>query len=144
MKRLLEWSTATPERRICLALLGLVIMVYIPLAGNYGMWDPWETHYGEVARQMLERNDFISLWWPGSPQDRNEFWSKPVLTFWLMAIGMKVAGIEWSGNRASEIADSWRVEWASRMPFILLGIVAIWATWELVRRLARKRAATPA
>src|SRR4051812_30606780 len=142
MKRALNWLTATAERRICLALFALCAMIYVPLAGNYGMWDPWETHYGEVARQMLERNDFVSQWWPGSPQDRNEFWSKPVLTFWLMAIGMKVAGIQWSGNRASEIADSWRVEWASRMPFILLGIVAIWATWELVRRLAGKRAAT--
>ena len=29
---------------------------------------------------MAQRNDLISLWWPGSPQDRPEFWSKPVLT----------------------------------------------------------------
>jgi 4-amino-4-deoxy-L-arabinose transferase-like glycosyltransferase len=140
MKHLLDWATATPERRICLALLGLMIMVYIPLAGNYGMWDPWETHYGEVARQMLERNDFISLWWPGSPQDRMEFWSKPILTFWLMALSMKLGGIEWANARASEIADSWRVEWASRLPFVALGILGVWATWEIVRRLAGRRA----
>src|SRR5260221_243317 len=83
-----------------------------PLDGNYGMWDPWETHYGEVARQMLERNDFISQWWPGSPQDRAEFWSKPVLTFWLMAISMKLFGLEWHPNAPpAEIVNSWRVEW---------------------------------
>ena len=141
MKRGLDWLTATSERRISLALFALCAMIYIPLAGNYGMWDPWETHYGEVARQMLERNDFVSQWWPGSPQDRQEFWSKPVLTFWLMAISMKLFGLEWGAHPpAAEMADSWRVEWASRLPFIVLGIAAVWATWELVRRLAGRRA----
>jgi 4-amino-4-deoxy-L-arabinose transferase-like glycosyltransferase len=140
MKRIIDWATANEDRRVCLALLGLCLMIYIPLAGNYGMWDPWETHYGEVARQMLERNDFVSLWWPGSPQDRAEFWSKPVLTFWLMAFSMKLAGLEWSGAAPSQMADSWRAEWASRLPFIVLGIAAVWATWELTRRLAGRRA----
>jgi 4-amino-4-deoxy-L-arabinose transferase-like glycosyltransferase len=140
MKKALDWLTATSERRICLALFGLCAMIYIPLAGNYGMWDPWETHYGEVARQMLERNDFVSLWWPGSPQDRAEFWSKPVLTFWLMAISMKAFGLEWAHARVSEVADSWREEWASRLPFVILGIIAVWAVWEITRRLVGKRA----
>jgi 4-amino-4-deoxy-L-arabinose transferase-like glycosyltransferase len=140
MKQFIDWATATTERRICLALLGLCVMIYIPLAGNYGMWDPWETHYGEVARQMLERNDFVSQWWPGSPQDRQEFWSKPVLTFWLMAISMKLFGLEWANASASQVADSWRVEWASRLPFVFLGILGIWATWELTRRLVGRRA----
>jgi 4-amino-4-deoxy-L-arabinose transferase-like glycosyltransferase len=142
MTKAIEWIIATPERRIVCALMMLCAMLYIPLAGNYGMWDPWETHYGEVARQMLERNDFVSQWWPGSPQDRAEFWSKPVLTFWLMAIGMKVAGIQWNPASPSEISDSWRVEWGARMPLIILSIVAIWSVWELVRRLAGRRAAT--
>jgi 4-amino-4-deoxy-L-arabinose transferase-like glycosyltransferase len=141
MKRLFSSLTSTPERRLCCALLMLSGIVYIPLAGNYGMWDPWETHYGEVARQMLERNDFVSLWWPGSPQDRMEFWSKPVLTFWLMAISMKLAGIEWSHPAPpAEMVQTWRVEWASRLPFVFLGILGIWATWEITRRLAGRRA----
>src|SRR2546430_17627132 len=122
MKKFIDWATATSERRICLALLGLCMMIYIPLAGNYGMWDPWETHYGEVARQMLERNDFISLWWPGSPQDRTEFWSKPVLTFWLIALSMKVAGIQWASSLPNEMAASWPVEWASGIPFVFLAL----------------------
>src|SRR4029079_11194875 len=107
MKRWLDWLNATTERRICVALLALCAVIYIPFAGNYGMWDPWETHYGEVARQMLQRHDFISQWWPGSPQDRVEFWSKPVLTFWLMAISMKLFGLEWHPNTpAAQMVDS--------------------------------------
>ena len=67
---------------------------------RYGLWDPWETHYSEVARQMTHRGDFISLWWPGSPRDPDVFWSKPVLSFWLMSIAMHVAGIGLPGGSA--------------------------------------------
>ena len=61
------------ERQKALLLSVAVIvgglLLYIPLAGTYGLWDPWETHYAEVARQMTHRGDFISLWWPGSPRE---------------------------------------------------------------------------
>ena len=140
--------TATAERRITLALLLFLCALYFPFAGNYGLWDPWETHYSEVARQMLMRHDYVSLWWPGSPQDRNEFWSKPVLTFWLMAIGMKLAGLENTWDKLGhvqhafdgEMATRWTAEWAVRIPFILCGIACVWAVWELTRRLAGRRA----
>ncbi len=146
---LLKSLTATAERRITLALLLFLLALYIPFAGNYGLWDPWETHYSEVARQMLMRHDYVSLWWPGSPQDRNEFWSKPVLTFWLMAIGMTVAGLENTYDKLGhaqhafdgEMARGWSAEWAVRVPFILCGILCVWAVFELVRRTAGRRAA---
>src|SRR5690242_6629056 len=90
---------------------------------------------------MLERNDFVSQWWPGSPQDRQEFWSKPVLTFWLMAIFMKGAGLEWGAHPdPGQFANSWRVEWAARLPFIILGVLACYYVYELVRRLVGRRA----
>ena len=78
--------TRRVARIASLLLFGLLL--YVPLAGTYGLWDPWETHYSEVARQMTHRGDFISLWWPGSPQDpaSGVFWSKPVLTFWMLAL----------------------------------------------------------
>src|SRR5689334_16923042 len=128
--------------RLSLLFLAFAVLVYVPFAGNYGMWDPWETHYGEVARQMLERNDFVSQWWPGSPIDRAEFWSKPVLSFWLMAIGMKLFGLgQGSASSPSELVDSWRVEWACRLPSVLLSIAAVGAIFVLVRRLIGARAA---
>src|SRR4051812_10949678 len=106
MKHLLATVAATSARRTALALSALVLLVLIPFAGSYGAWDPWETHYGEVARQMLARNDFISTWWPGSPIDhppRGEFWSKPVLTFWLQGLSLKLFGLEWAHARADEL-----------------------------------------
>ena len=125
MKRFVRWLAGTPERRLALALVCLCAVVYIPLAGNYGMWDPWESHYGEVARQMAMRNDWISLWWPGSPQDRMEFFSKPALTEWLMALSMKLFGLEWGHPAADEMVRNWRPEWACRLPNILLTLAVL-------------------
>jgi 4-amino-4-deoxy-L-arabinose transferase-like glycosyltransferase len=136
--------TATPARRTALALAALVALVTIPFAGNFALWDPWETHYGEVARQMLARNDFVSLWWPGSPLDhapRGEFWSKPVLTFWLEALSMKLFGLEWAGAGAAEMVSSWRAEWALRAPSLVLSACSLAALFALVSRLAGRRAA---
>lgn len=140
------------DRRLLIGLALLIAVLYVPFAGNYGLWDPWETHYSEVARQMRMRGDYVSLWWPGSPQDRNEFWSKPVLTFWLIALGMTAGGLERVGGPAllgsgqpgtsdGELASGWAMEWAARLPFILCAIACLWAVWELVRRLAGRRAA---
>ena len=58
--------------------------------GSYSLSDPWETHYGEVAREMLSRNDWISTWWA---QD-GWFWSKPVLDFWMQALAMGIFGVQ--------------------------------------------------
>ncbi|MCS6914724.1 MAG: glycosyltransferase family 39 protein [Myxococcales bacterium] len=125
-----------------LTLLGLLCLLYVPFAGHYGLWDPWETHYGEVARQMVERGDWISLWWPGSPNDRVTFWSKPVLTFWCMALSLKLFGLGRPGvEHADEMTRDWTAEWALRLPGLLFGMLGVWAAFHLVRGVAGRRAA---
>ena len=140
MKRFVDFVAGTAEKRIALALVCLCTMLYIPLAGNYGLWDPWETHYGEIARQMAQRNDWVSLWWPGSPQDRSEVFHKPVMHFWLMALSMKAFGLEWAHAAANQMVADWRPEWACRLPNLLLSLAALWSIWVLVSRLAGRRA----
>src|SRR3954466_6464265 len=81
------------DRQMTLFVILFGLALYVPLAGSYGLYDPWETHYSEVARQMMVRGDYISLWWPGAPIDADHFWSKPVLSFWLMSLSMHIAGI---------------------------------------------------
>lgn len=79
--------------------------VLLPFIGSFGLWDPWETHYGEVARQITERNDWISTWWGSHWEDAkgsregNYFYSKPILMMWLMAMGITVFGISEIGIR---------------------------------------------
>jgi 4-amino-4-deoxy-L-arabinose transferase-like glycosyltransferase len=140
VKKFVDLVAGTPEKRIGLLLAGFCLLLYIPFAGNYGMWDPWETHYGEIARQMAQRNDWLSLWWPGSPQDRVEVFHKPVMHFWLMALSMKLFGLEWGHPAPDQMVASWRAEWAARLPGIFLSIAAILAVWHVTTRLAGRRA----
>jgi 4-amino-4-deoxy-L-arabinose transferase-like glycosyltransferase len=123
---------------LLLMLFGLIL--YVPFAGTYGLWDPWETHYGEVAREMTARGDFISLWWSGSPIDAEYFWSKPVLTFWLMSIAMHVAGIGGRGSPPGEMALSTAPEWALRLPFCLMALLALAGVYIATARFVSRRA----
>jgi 4-amino-4-deoxy-L-arabinose transferase-like glycosyltransferase len=128
------------ERQMALLVILFGLLLYIPFAGSYGLWDPWETHYGEVARQMTHRGDYISLWWPGSPRDPDVFWSKPVLSFWLMSLAMHLAGIGLPGGPASEMALGHRAEWAARVPFCLTGVLGIYAVYLVTARFVSRRA----
>jgi 4-amino-4-deoxy-L-arabinose transferase-like glycosyltransferase len=128
------------ERQMIFLVMLIGLLLYLPFAGSYGLFDPWETHYGEVGRQMARRNDFISLYWPGSPLDTEHFWSKPVLTFWLMALSMKVFGIGGAGLPAGEFALSSRAEWAMRLPFCLMALPALLGVYLPVSRFVSRRA----
>ena len=121
---------------ILVILFGLLL--YLPFAGSYGLWDHWETNYGEVARQMVTRGDFISLWWPGSPIDPEVFWSKPVLSFWLISLSLYVFGL--GHPAAGTFAISSRPEWALRLPFLLMSLLALVGVYLAVSRFVSRRA----
>ena len=128
------------ERQMALLVILAGLLLYIPFAGSYGLWDPWETHYAEVARQMTHRGDYISLWWPGSPRDPDVFWSKPVLSFWIMSLGMRLAGVGLPGGTPGEMALGHRAEWAVRVPFCLMGMLGIYAVYLVTSRFVSRRA----
>ena len=89
---------ALADWKIGLAVLAAAILLFIPGLGSFGLWDPWEVHYGEVGRQMVERGDWISPWWgshwsiPGKNPEGEFFFSKPVLLLWMMGIGTELFG----------------------------------------------------
>ncbi|MGQ0507398.1 MAG: ArnT family glycosyltransferase [Myxococcaceae bacterium] len=101
--------------RVVGAIILFAALLFIPYLGAVGLWDPWETHYGEVARSMIERNDYVIPYWESA-----WFFSKPVFTMWMMAVGMQLAGT----NR-TEGALSLMTEWGMRLPFALLSILAL-------------------
>jgi 4-amino-4-deoxy-L-arabinose transferase-like glycosyltransferase len=74
------------------------LVILLPGIWSYTLIDPWETHYGEVARRMLQDHDWVRTTW----QDEG-FRSKPVLSFWLMASSMKANGIAVDGGYSGEI-----------------------------------------
>ena len=142
MRALAEWVQLWFARRdragLAVVLGGLLL--YLPGAGGYGLWDPWETHYGEVARQMTTRGDYISLWWPGSPRETATFQTKPVLSFWLMSLSLRAAGLGLPGGPPEEMALGTSAEWALRTPFCLFGVLGLWAIYFVTARLAGRRA----
>ena len=118
-------------RRPGLAVMIVVGAMYLPLFGASSLWDPWETHYGEVAREILARNDWISLWWA---QDK-WFWSKPVLTFWMEALSMGALGVDFMPD-----AHPAHPEWAIRLPTMVMALSALAAVYLSVRRIFGSRA----
>jgi 4-amino-4-deoxy-L-arabinose transferase-like glycosyltransferase len=103
--------------------------IVLPALGSFSLWDPWETHYGEVAREILARSDWISLWWA---QD-GWFWSKPILNFWIQALAMAALGVGYrsdaflSPSGAPHLAHP---EWAVRTPNALMTILAVYVLYK--------------
>jgi 4-amino-4-deoxy-L-arabinose transferase-like glycosyltransferase len=109
----------------------VVAAIYLPLLGDYGLWDPWETHYGEVAREMLARDDWISLWWA----QENWFWSKPILIFWTEALSLGAFGVDFMPD-----ANPAHPEWAIRLPVLVMSMGAVMAVYAAVRKIWSPRA----
>jgi 4-amino-4-deoxy-L-arabinose transferase-like glycosyltransferase len=113
-------------------------LLMLPTLGAYSLWDPWETHYGEVAREVLARDDWISLWWA---QD-GWFWSKPILDFWIQAIFMATLGVHYKPDQMMEGASlaSAHPEWVVRTPVFLLTILAMYLIYKGVSKFFGRRA----
>ncbi|HEY3351736.1 MAG TPA: glycosyltransferase family 39 protein [Polyangia bacterium] len=116
-----------------LVVIGALLCLYLPFAGSYSLFDPWEGHYAEVARTMNATGDYLSPRW----QDEN-FWSKPAGTLWLLAAGMRVCGVGTRGP--DEMVATTLAEWSLRVPVIIISIFGIWALWLMVSRLVSRRA----
>jgi 4-amino-4-deoxy-L-arabinose transferase-like glycosyltransferase len=114
----------------------LACALLIPGIWTYSLVDPWETHYGEVGRRMLQDHDWVHTDW------QNEgFRSKPVLTFWLMAASMKALGHGNDGGYSGEMAESPTIVLAIRLPFTLMAVMGLVLMWWMLARLWSRRAA---
>ena len=120
-------------------LVTVAALLYLPFLGSYSLWDPWETHYGEVAREVLARDDWISLWWA---QD-GWFWSKPILNFWIQAIAMASLGTHYQPDQMLIGADglaSAHPEWVVRAPNFLLTVMGMYLLYKGVAKVFGRRA----
>jgi len=111
------------ERRVRWMVLFAACAIFLPNLGAFGLWDPWETHYGAVTTEMVETMDWISPWWGSKTKIGDEtqgepFYSKPVLIFWTEAMMTRLIG---------------RGEWAIRLPCAILAIMAVFLTYLSVQ-----------
>ncbi|MFT3923047.1 MAG: glycosyltransferase family 39 protein [Myxococcales bacterium] len=119
-------------RRPSLFVFVAASLLLLPMLGSFGLWDPWETHYGEVAREILARDDWITLWWA---QDE-WFRSKPVLIFWMEALAWGALGMPFGAD-----ANPGHPEWAIRLPHYVLTMGALMACYWAMARIFGKRTA---
>lgn len=137
------------ERRSLKLEVALVVLVsalvFVPGIWRYSLVDPWETHYGEVAREMLQEHDLVHTHWNGTfysnPNDNEGFRSKPVLMFWMMAAGMKAVGVGDDGGYSGEMTASVRTMIGIRLPFIASAIAGLALLWWMLARLVSRRLA---
>jgi 4-amino-4-deoxy-L-arabinose transferase-like glycosyltransferase len=130
--RLLQWYRSIPiERR----QLGLVLtgasLLFLPMLGAVGLWDPWETHFAEVGREMMVRHDWVHPWW-----ERVWFYSKPPLTMWLTNIGLALSGA--GATIPNQEMGIW-ADWGVRLPIAFLALFAVAMLYLATGRLFGRR-----
>lgn len=111
--------------------IGVAAGIILPLLGAVGYFDPWETHYGEVAREMVVRDDYLYPFWKDS-----YFYSKPILLFWLTAPLYKLIGADDPSGALPALT-----ELVGRLPSALSSLFCIAVVFFAARRLWSTRAA---
>ena len=93
-------------------LLLLTAFTFFILLGSRALNEPDEGRYSEIAREMIETGDWVvpHLWYL-------PHLDKPPMTYWLVAVSMKLFG---------------QNEWAARLPLALAGIE--WRVGSLAAR----------
>lgn len=106
-----------PRQRWLLVLL--TAFTFFILLGSRALNEPDEGRYSEIAREMIETGDWLvpHLWYL-------PHLDKPPMTYWLVAVSMKLFG---------------QNEWAVRLPLALVGIGGVWAAYLLGCSLGGRR-----
>ncbi|HEY3763445.1 MAG TPA: glycosyltransferase family 39 protein [Verrucomicrobiae bacterium] len=97
----------------------LTLFTFFFLLGSRSLNEPDEGRYGEIAREMIATGDWLvpHLWYL-------PHLDKPPMTYWLVAVSMKLFG---------------QNEWAVRLPLALAGISGVWAAFLLGSSLGGRR-----
>lgn len=94
--------------------LGLICyLTFFHGLGHYALWDPDEGRSGVIAKGIVTSGNWVTLARNGEP-----YYDKPVLYFWLVALGLKLLGLS---------------ELAVRLPSALaasltVGVVYLWGS----------------
>lgn len=105
-------------------LVGLALMCvvfYFWRLDAYTLFDRTEAETAEVARQMVERGDWVTPVFNGI-----RYFDKPVLLYWLMAVGFSWFGVS---------------EWTVRLPSAIFATTLIIGTYYFVLHVVSPRVA---
>lgn len=104
------WQTLeSPRTRWTLVVIAIIVT--LPFLGTRGLFETTEGRYAECAREMLETGNWLE------PQlDYHPHWTKPPLTYWVLAGSMKLLG---------------QNNWALRLPIALAFGLLVWGVYRL-------------
>lgn len=97
-----------------MALLAFAAAIFFYHLGSYGLWEPDEARYAEIAREMLASGNFIVPHLNYVP-----YIEKPPLLYWLGAMWMALLGAN---------------EFAARLTSALAALMGVLMTWVFARR----------
>jgi 4-amino-4-deoxy-L-arabinose transferase-like glycosyltransferase len=92
-----------------------VVLLRLLSLGLYPLMDMTEARYSEIARLMIELDDWVTPHFDYSVP----FWGKPPLSIWVTAISFKLFGIN---------------EFAARLPHWIAGLLVVWIAWGMAIR----------
>lgn len=101
------------------AIVALSLAVFFSHLGSYGLWEPDEARYAEIAREMLQRGIAIV-----PHLNYVAYVEKPPLLYWLTTLSFKIFGIS---------------EFAARLPVAMSALVGVVATYYFAMRTFGRR-----
>lgn len=101
------------------AIVALSLAVYMFHLGSYGLWEPDEARYAEIAREMLQRGKLLV-----PHLNYVAYVEKPPLLYWLTTLSFWIFGVS---------------EFAARLPVALSAIAGILATYVFAMRAFSRR-----
>src|SRR6185437_13888886 len=112
-----------PRSKVDLASVVFWCLAVFMLFWALGVRELWtaENRWAEITRNMLQSGDYFHPKINGSP-----YFDKPLVGYWVIALTAKVMGA--------------LNEWSLRIPSAIAGLVTLWMTMLLGRRLWSRQA----
>ncbi|MGA8866383.1 MAG: glycosyltransferase family 39 protein [Candidatus Sulfotelmatobacter sp.] len=108
---------SSPTRTHALLLAGFCAFLFLYGLGQFGLIGADEPRYAQVAREMLERHDWITPVLGGQP-----WLEKPPLYYWQAMVFYSLFGVH---------------DWAARLPSVLDATLLVLAMYFFLRRFRR-------
>src|SRR5260370_37559750 len=112
-------ESGLPKHPRTLSFLALIVLfwglIYIPGLSSPTMMDDADSEHAEIAREMLSRHDFVTMYVNGV-----RYLEKAPLPYWITAACYKVFGVS---------------EFSARLPLTMFALFSLFAVFFLAREI---------